>query len=31
LIEVTPRRALYWADGDAATAPVVTDAGKAAA
>src|SRR6476659_2792273 len=31
LIEVTPRRALYWADGDAATPPVVTDAGKAAA
>jgi general stress protein 26 len=31
LIEITPRRALYWADGDAATAPVVSDAGKAAA
>src|SRR6478672_9411581 len=31
LIEITPRRALYWADGDAASAPVVTDAGKAAA
>ena len=31
LIEVTPRRALYWADGDAASAPVATDAGKAAA
>jgi len=31
LIEVTPRRALYWADGDTATAPVVSDAGKAAA
>src|SRR6478752_6948778 len=26
LIEITPRRALYWADGDAATAPVVSDA-----
>jgi general stress protein 26 len=31
LIEITPRRSLYWPDGDAATAPVVTDAGKAAA
>src|SRR3954470_19935710 len=31
LIEITPRRALYWADGDAATAPVVTDTGKMAA
>jgi len=31
LIEVTPKRALYWADGDAASAPVATDAGKAAA
>ena len=31
LIEITPRRALYWADGEAATAPVVSDAGKAAA
>jgi general stress protein 26 len=31
LIEITPRRALYWPDGDAATAPVVSDAGKAAA
>src|SRR5215207_6898787 len=31
LIEITPRRVLYWADGDAATAPVVSDAGKAAA
>src|SRR6476646_8480755 len=29
LIEVTPRRALYWSDGDAAAPPVVTDAGKA--
>ena len=25
LIEITPRRVLYWADGDAATAPAVTD------
>jgi general stress protein 26 len=24
LIEITPRRVLYWADGDAATAPLVT-------
>jgi len=31
LIEVTPRRSLYWADGDAATAPIVVEAGKAAA
>ena len=31
LIEITPRRALYWADGDAATAPVVSDAATAAA
>ncbi len=31
LIEITPRRALYWADGDAATAPVVTDAERTAA
>ncbi len=31
LIEITPRRALYWADGEAATAPVVSDAGTAAA
>jgi general stress protein 26 len=31
LIEITPRRALYWADGDAASVPVVSDAGKAAA
>ena len=31
LIEITPRRALYWADGDAATAPVVTESGTAAA
>ena len=25
LIEITPRRVLYWADGDAATAPQATD------
>ena len=25
LIEITPRRVLYWSDGRAATAPVVTD------
>jgi hypothetical protein len=31
LIEITPRRALYWADGDASTAPVVFNAGKVAA
>ena len=31
LIEVTPRRALYWADGSAAKAPVVTELGKEAA
>ena len=31
LIEVTPRRALYWASGSAATAPVVTEVGKEAA
>ncbi|HEV8546580.1 MAG TPA: pyridoxamine 5'-phosphate oxidase family protein [Candidatus Limnocylindrales bacterium] len=31
LIEITPRRALYWADGDAATAPVVTTVGREAA
>jgi general stress protein 26 len=30
LIEVTPRRALYWADGDAGTAPQVTTVGEAA-
>src|SRR3954470_24648939 len=26
LIEITPRRALYWADGDPATAPLVSEA-----
>jgi hypothetical protein len=31
LIEITPRRALYWADGSAASAPVVTDAERTAA
>jgi general stress protein 26 len=31
LIEITPRRALYWADGNAATAPETTSVGKAAA
>jgi general stress protein 26 len=25
LIEITPRRALYWADGDAAASPTITD------
>jgi general stress protein 26 len=25
LIEITPRRALYWADGDATAAPAITD------
>jgi general stress protein 26 len=31
LIEITPRRALYWADGDATTAPETTVVGTAAA
>ncbi len=31
LIEITPRRVLYWPDGDAATAPQVTDLGSEAA
>lgn len=31
LIEITPRRALYWADGDAGHAPVVTELGPEAA
>lgn len=31
LIEITPRRVLYWADGDAATAPQITDLGSEAA
>jgi general stress protein 26 len=31
LIEITPRRALYWADGDAAAPPDVTTVGTEAA
>jgi general stress protein 26 len=31
LIEITPRRVLYWADGDAAKAPVATVIGQEAA
>jgi general stress protein 26 len=31
LIEITPRRALYWAGGDTLTSPVATVIGKAAA
>jgi general stress protein 26 len=31
LIEITPRRALYWADGDPATAPLVSAAERTAA
>lgn len=31
LIEITPRRVLYWSDGDATTAPETTVVGKAAA
>ena len=31
LIEITPRRALYWADGNAAAAPETTIVGKVAA
>ena len=31
LIEITPRRVLYWADGSAASPPVVTEIGKEAA
>jgi general stress protein 26 len=31
LIEVTPRRTLYWASGSAAAAPAVTEVGKEAA
>jgi general stress protein 26 len=31
LIEITPRRALYWPDGDATTAPEATIVGKEAA
>jgi general stress protein 26 len=31
LIEITPRRMLYWSDGSAASAPVVTVVGEEAA
>jgi general stress protein 26 len=31
LIEITPRRAYYWPDGDPAVSPVVSVAGEAAA
>ena len=31
LIEITPRRVLYWSDGDAAGAPAVTAVGEEAA
>ncbi len=31
LIEITPRRALYWSDGNAANAPVSTGIGEEAA
>jgi general stress protein 26 len=31
LIEITPRRVLYWSDGRAASAPVVTNLGEEAA
>jgi hypothetical protein len=31
LIEITPRRVLYWPDGDAGTAPQTTDVGREAA
>ena len=31
LIEITPRRVLYWADGDASVAPIVTVVGEEAA
>jgi hypothetical protein len=31
LIEITPRRVLYWADGDAAVAPAITTLGEEAA
>jgi general stress protein 26 len=31
LIEITPRRAIYWADGEASTAPETTTVGKEAA
>lgn len=31
LIEISPRRALYWPGGDASRAPIVTDIGEEAA
>lgn len=31
LIEITPRRAIYWPDGNAATAPIATVIGEEAA
>jgi len=31
LIEITPRRSIYWANGDAAAVPVTTTVGKEAA
>ena len=31
LIEITPRRVLYWSDGSAGSAPVVTELGEEAA
>jgi len=31
LIEITPRRVLYWSDGSAASAPAVTELGEEAA
>jgi hypothetical protein len=31
LIEITPRRVLYWSDGDTSATPNVTDLGKEAA
>ena len=31
LIEITPRRSIYWANGDAASVPVTTTVGKEAA
>ena len=30
LIEITPRRSMYWASGESSTAPVTSDAGGAA-
>ena len=31
LIEITPRRVLYWSDGDTASAPAITSVGSEAA